>query len=221
MQPLELRMMGGFGNQCLQWLHAKKRAELEDRDLFTPAWPGEEVFMIEGKRPDGQPAEPVRGYFQRQQDINYSIADVRRWFRFRPKMLAFEATAPKRFAHIRRGDYLNSEYPIIAESAVREAIFHAGYHPSTFIILTDGPVSWHHKSELDFVADFVKMATSDILFRANSTFSFVAGMLCRGKVYAPIVDKLKGGAENDPVKYVEGNWPKCSTYSTDLHIPNT
>jgi hypothetical protein len=68
---------------------------------------------------------------------------------------------------------------------------------------------------LEFMRDFMDLYNADVLFRANSTFSWWAGTLGNAKVYSPIVDGLTGHQKD--VKFVEGNWPRCVGLDTVDH----
>jgi hypothetical protein len=62
---------------------------------------------------------------------------------------------------------------------------------------------------------------ADVVLRANSTFSWWAALLGRGRVFSPLVEDRIG---DQTVEFVEGNWPRmCDTKNgsarlTDLHI---
>ncbi len=72
----------------------------------------------------------------------------------------------------------------------------------------------------EFLRDFFALYNADILFRANSTFSWWAATLgnAQNEVYSPVVEGLVG--YQNQVKFVKGNWPRCVSMNSvsDYHI---
>jgi hypothetical protein len=213
--------MGGVGNRCFQWAHAKSFCEQNNHELRCEEWVGEQIFTLDGYvpiRPDGTEQIQLFGYFQRQEDLIYSRADCRRWFNLRPEVYAetirIQPLMPH--VHLRRGDYASAGYPLISEKAAEAALAEHGFGDEAYVIVSDEG----QNPELRIVHDFVRLMRAPVLFRANSTFSFWAGVLSHGRIFAPIITGLKGGVEHDDVKYVEGNWPACAELPvvTDLHL---
>ena len=93
--------------------------------------------------------------------------------------------------------------------------------------LSNKKVSWvsdglDGSNEINFINDFLTLAFSNILIRANSTFSWWAGVLGNKKeIWAPLVEDNVGLCE---VGFTKGNWPRMAsqkihgTKLTDLHL---
>jgi hypothetical protein len=84
----------------------------------------------------------------------------------------------------------------------------AGYDPDKRVEVREDKPNNYRMSGLEFVTDFFALLNAEVLFRANSTFSWWAATLGHAqKVYSPVVDGLSGYQTN--VKFIEGNWPRC------------
>ena len=72
---------------------------------------------------------------------------------------------------------------------------------------------------MPFLPDFYRMLYATVLFRGNSSFSWLAALLSTGAIFSPVVKGLKGGMEHD-VAYVPGNWPALSDLAcgSDMHV---
>ena len=70
---------------------------------------------------------------------------------------------------------------------------------------------------LPFLEDFILMMNADVVLRANSSFSWWAATLGRGRILSPLVEDRTGMQD---VEFVEGNWPKMvnSHNITDLQL---
>jgi hypothetical protein len=125
-------------------------------------------------------------------------------------------------AHRRVGDYVGYGYPIVSQASIERAIHRFGYNPNDFYTCTEenptpaGPAVGANT----FLPDFYRMFKARALFRGNSSFSWVAGLLSEGLVFSPVVKGLEGGREHD-VDFVVGNHSALSDLAagTDMHPP--
>jgi hypothetical protein len=128
-------------------------------------------------------------------------------------------------AHLRRGDYLRrrqrNRYCIIREECYFKEIERHGY--------AHLPLDWVREDRprvepeveamgMGFMPDFMKLVNANILFRANSSFSWVAAALTRPDtvVFSPVVEDMVGW--ND-VQFVRGNWPRIA-HATRVNNPH-
>ena len=74
--------------------------------------------------------------------------------------------------------------------------------------------------DLSFLPDFYRLVNASVLLRANSTFSFLAGLLNTGIVLSPRIDGLVGGKEHDDVNFEVGNHCRLAdlSFCSDLFV---
>lgn len=159
----------------------------------------------------------LNGYFQHQVFINfYSRTQARNWFSFAPDIYEPYKPAPGESwnaKHLRRGDmsddatfqklyctvsdqsYITAEHQFNIQSV--EAIWDG----------CDNPDPLEVKLGIGWLSDFLFLRDAAILLRANSTFSWWAGALGKGKVYSPVVGNKVG---LNTVPFVEGNHPNTA-----------
>lgn len=200
-----------------QYAYARKYAELNDLHLLTPDWPGQKVFELPPSVRAGSSWKTLAGYFQKQEDMIYSRADCRRWFKLRPELrdaLDRAIINHRPCFHVRRGDYVGKDscYPTIALEAYWEATKEYGFDSDDFTVVSDEHpmVVPGFEGDLAFFPDFYRLMVAPVLFRANSTFSWWAHVLGAGRVFSPVVVGLKGGHEYRSIRFIEGNWPRCA-----------
>jgi hypothetical protein len=165
------------------------------------------------------------GYFQHSKFYSaYTLTKLREWF----KLALFwtdQFPKPKEHTlavHIRRGDYLttyNNIFCTIAEEAYIQAIKEAGYDPNKRVEVREDKPTIYRMPGLEWIRDFFTLINADVLFRANSTFSWWAATLGHAKeVYSPVVEGLNGYQAQ--VKFIKGNWPRCVSMDSvsDYHI---
>lgn len=224
---------GRTGNQCMQAAVARAYAELTGSELQIPAdWEGRKVFVGWDKfapigdrqiRADEKHFHPDKGvvnidldgYFQQQRFIDLlSRRKLKEWFTIKPEVAAkyLPAREPYCAMHLRHGDYeaFAHIYAIIEQESYLRAYDNFG---------CDLPIVWVRAEDgHDWLHDFLVMQRADVLFRANSTFSWWAAALSDGKVYSPLVAGKHGHVD---VEFVAGNWPRCVDLPnvTDLHLP--
>jgi hypothetical protein len=229
---------GGFGNQLFQYAFARAYAEAHNATLLTPSWIGQRIFVISDtplnytlpragfdEIPNGRTNIILHGYFQSQTAMSLlSKSKLQTWFGLQDEWKRKFPTRLAIAAHIRRGDYigLGNIYCLVNESSYTTACQKFGL---------DTNITWiqegnrRQNQELvdvgaSFLEDFLLLMNSDVLLRANSSFSWWAGTLGRGRVFSPLVEDRVGLQD---VEFVEGNWPRmvgrnCRMHITDLHL---
>lgn len=240
-----VRTLGRFGNQVIQYLFARAYAESVGAEFRTDPWDGEKVFDLNDKRV-GTDCPPLTrrseldylpgetniefvGYAQNERAMLYTKAQVKAWLK--PKFSEEEIfDVHHRFgdniiAHRRIGDYIGYGYPVVSQASINCGLMKFGFDPrSCWTCTEEMPTMWISRpcplpQELWFLQDFYRMVRAKVLFRGNSTFSWLAGCLNEGRVFSPVIDGLKGGVEHD-VEYVEGNWPRLANldYTREMRI---
>lgn len=204
---LNLQMIGRFGNQALQFLAAKAIAERDNLELRTPRWIGEKIFQIEPTAEPDYSGDFMRGYSQNQERAIYTLTQVREWFRFQDwvveALFALCAIKPA-VAHLRRGDYHGYGFPLCSVQSYYNACHKFAIDPTEMCFVSEeNPAIGGMEVGFSWLPDFYTMATSKTLLRANSSFSFVAGMLNTGQVFSPRIDGLTGGEQI--VEFEAGN----------------
>lgn len=227
MKTIEPRLIGRFGNQIFIYAKAKALAEQNGYRLQCEPWVGEKVFTLDHEKKDREADIIVDGYCQDQESLIYSGGDCKRWFRIRQEHLKELDKYPLYgwttvVAHRRVGDYLDLGYVVVSRESYTDAAIHY-CHAIDWICTEEhsfGPqVKWSVDPELNFLADFLIMMKSKVLFRGNSSFSWWASVLGSPITYSPVIDGLEGGKVQH-CKFVEGNWPKFANLPnvTDLHL---
>ncbi len=125
-------------------------------------------------------------------------------------------------AHIRRGDFTGYGYPVVSEEAFDSACrYYFGCIEGLSFVSEEHPSKCDGiPDDLSFLPDFYRLMRAPTLMRANSSFSFVAGLLGNGIVLSPRIDGLTGGVEHDNVKFEAGNHCRLShhDFCTDLFV---
>lgn len=240
MPALHLHFLGRLGNAMFTYAFARAFAERNGLDLFTDPWIGQQIFQLEeppcrGDLPrknendikDGDGDISFRSYCQQQKCLDlYSRSDCKRWFQLRPEVARRAAHYPPEhyLAHHRKGDYHwdGSAYPVVG----RQAYFAAKQRfapecPELHFISEEEPLTDpHFTGELAMVPDFLRLMNSNVLFRANSSFSWWAATLSDARIFSPVCAHLHGGQVHDNVEFVEGNAPRLAPfeYTTDLRL---
>jgi hypothetical protein len=232
--------VGGFGNQLFQYAFARAYAEVYHATLLTPGWVGQRIFEISNppldydlpragfdEIPNGRVNVILNGYFQSHTAIDLmSVSRLRAWFRLRDEWKQRFTTRLSIAAHIRRGDYigLSNIYCLVSENSYITACRKFSLNPDNISWVQEG----NHQQAQDlidigvpFLDDFVSLMNADVILRANSSFSWWAATLSRGRVLSPLVEDRIGMQD---VEFVEGNWPRmvdsrnCRMHITDLHL---
>lgn len=238
MPVITANLLGRFGNQCMGYLFARGYATKHGFDFQCEPWIGQRIFQLEDapitakdlpRRSeldlvDGEGDVNIYGYAQSQNALTYTRQQAREWFKFRPeideKLKPYRDCTFETLAHRRVGDYIGYGYPVVSKKSYLDAYREFDLFPPDFVTEEDPLTDENFTGELSFLPDFYTLVRAKVIMRANSTFSWIAGVLNEGRVFSPIIDGLEGGREHD-VKFVEGNWPRLSNHSfcTDLHLP--
>ncbi len=242
---VQIKLLGGFGNQLHQYAAGRKYAECVGARLEVPpdsrwiqsvfgisdpVWSKDLPEVNDGASGLGPTVEwgqvDVRlgGYFQTQQWIGrLSRRELRQWFTVRQDLADHAKLPPGAYvaAHLRRGDYVNHPlYCTVSERSYERAAKRLGLHIDEWAT-QEQPRSGPRG--IEFLTDWLLLTRAKVLFRANSTFSWWAAALSEGDVYAPVVEDRVGAHD---VEFVRGNWPRCAdaarvgTRVDDLHLPD-
>ena len=236
---------GRFGNQVGQWAFARSLAARLGSTFECPDWVGREVFTGPAEIPlptvrlpktpceyiPGHQNVAIHGYFQFQEAFNLMrrselkqwLTVQERWLNAMPRTNLFYVAA-----HLRRGDYVkhSDQYCIIERAAYEKAIVAAGYNLADVVWVDEehATVVKSVPKHLSFLPDFLTLMRADVIFRANSTFSFWAGALSNAVVYSPRVGEKIGRHED--IEFELGN--HCAmlglshhpnTQHSDMHLP--
>lgn len=246
MSLIHLRWEGRFGNNCLQYLHARAYAEQHSCELRTPPWIGQKIFAISEREPEtslpcvldtdlqDRVDIEIDGYALHQGAMRYTKEQAQSWLRFRPEaeeVLRAMKPCNDHLWHLRRVDYYHMDYIVVSEQSYRVASRLFGYDPAQFGIIVEETASSRKQpfpEELSFLPDFWRLVQAKVLFRSNSTFPWVAALLGNAEhIYSPnltgfIAPSREGKiGEERLVPFAEGNWPAISSYHdgcTDLHV---
>lgn len=164
-----------------------------------------------------------RGYAMKQSCMLYTKRQAQQWLQIRPELLGkFPAFSARIAFHLRRGDFLGYGYPVIGAAAYLIACCYYGLDESKAVFLSEeSPLPRGDLPEhLSFLPDFHVMMHAPTLLRANSTFSWLAGLLSKGLVLSPRVTGLPGGAIHDHVEFFPGNHERLSDHDfvSELHV---
>lgn len=248
MSILVCQLQGRFGNNAMQVLFAKAYAEKHGFTFQCDSWVGQRVFQLDDVRPhnaDGWPryneaqlativpdhSFVFRGYAQMQSCMIYTKRQAQAWLKLKPEIEeacyrntpSFGGHGDKPIVcHLRRGDYFGYSYPVVAEDSYRAAANEYGLDwDCASVRLSEENPTTHAglPDDLSFAPDFYRMMKAKTLLRANSSFSWLAGLLGNGLVLSPVIDGLEGGKEH-LCRFVPGNWPRLANFdfTTDLHI---
>jgi hypothetical protein len=154
----------------------------------------------------------------------YTREQAREWLQLRldpHDLLAAFASGPQYrvVGHLRRGDFVGySGYPLVSLGSYERCIatFKLNAHLSanfeTFLLVSELCPRYITvlPKHLSFLPDFMTLVTAPILLRANSSFSWVAGLLNTGRVFSPIITQRMRGAVDNDCEFVESNHPRLT-----------
>lgn len=237
-----------LGNATMSWLHAYAHAQRVGAEFLCGPWIGEEVWNLpkygrptaeQMKLPecseinlrDDETDVVIRGYAQNQRAMIYTKSQAQEWLKpryslpqiFGERLDHLEVTLRGSFiAHRRAGDYFGYGYPVVSSRSVDRGIERFGFSPNNVYVCTEEhptPCAVEIPGQIRCIGDFYRMVHAHCLWRGNSSFSWVAGLLSNGRVFSPVIDGLSGGREHD-VEFIEGNWPRLSNLEGcgELHV---
>lgn len=206
----------GFELRTGDWIGRRIFANVKE-PLVT-----EDVAHFPQTRLDSHTREPLDRYFGRSgidifvyaQNVIYmngfyTRANAREWLTLKPAYEALKPLVPPiSVAHIRRGDYAENGtfaklYCSISENSYDDAVEQFGI-PKPVVKVFEGwrPNPPNTPPDVEWLPDFLFMRDAKYLLRANSTFSYFAGLLGYGKVFSPLVEDKVGW---NYVEFIEGN----------------
>jgi hypothetical protein len=227
----DLHFIGRAGNQLFEYAFARGYCEMHGIELHTDPWVGEQIFDISHPRCVGDLPRrdentlvigerdiSYRSYSQRQRCADYyGLFQLMQWFTWHPHisnaLQSFRPLSGTALAHIRRGDYAGSGYPLVSKNSYQAAFALSDAADLQFVCEEDPATHRLFTGDLAWVPDFYRMSNCTKLYRANSSFSFWAGTLAvahyRAQVYSPIITGLAGGIEHD-CQFQPDNWARIA-----------
>lgn len=230
-----------------QYCFAKAYARKHRAALQVPAdWIGRRVFNvpeppITGELPltrmdeipcGGRVNVDLLGWYQFDRALShYTRAEAMQWLRVLPRWEPRRWRKPRPWyaaAHLRRGDlHLYADrWCMVEKASYTKAFTRYAVAEQDVVWLTEEtqqPDPELDAEGLGMLTDFFALMNADVIFRANSSFSWWGAALSGAKVYSPVVEDRVGAQE---VEFVEGNWPRMIDMAhhagmcihTDLHL---
>lgn len=173
--------------------------------------------------------EVTCGQAQMRECMLYTKREAQSWMKINPRLLPILGELLDRqcrndtvVAHHRKGDYPGYGYPVVSQlSYIQAARRYFGPGVKIDFVSEEYPMrSGLLPEHLSFMADFYRLMKAPTLMRANSTFSFLAGLLGNGLVLSPRIDGLAGAVEHDEVPFEAGNHCRLADFDfcSDLHV---
>jgi hypothetical protein len=151
-----------------------------------------------------------------------SKSDLNNWLIFKKELVnhrdKLRKVLPNRYSvsHIRRGDYLNKYSNMYCIPTIESYInAHSKYSPEIYNIWISEESPFDFKNneidqyllnnDITFINDFFIITMADVIYRANSTFSWLGACMSINNnthVYSPKVGSLVG---ENYVEFVKGN----------------
>lgn len=222
MKGIYFPLIGRFGNQMFQYAYARAYSETHGLELHLDPWIGDRIFSIPQRINPTMNDQRVReAYYQHQDNLIYSLDNVRQWFRIKPEVEDRLARLPKEVVlmHRRVGDYVGYHFPVVSKASYLDALAKYGIvHPPKWVTEESPARVDGLPDDLQFMGDFYRMMKCNILLRGNSSFSWWAATLGDCRVFSPII-RGKPGNECD-CEFVEGNWPMLTDFdfNSDLRL---
>ena len=238
-----------FGNATAQsFIHAPTPTRSGSAPSWCAPWIGELVFeMPRYQRPQGD-ALPVRseltlgdsetnveirGYAQNQRAMIYTKSQAMEWLPIKEswaRVSGYAAFPGKStvVGHITPRSYIGLQLQQVSAQFIRPVRSqnarlnkNVAENFEVFCLVSELCPRIHpaFPPSIAFLPDFMMLMRAPILLRANSSFSWLAGLLSTGRVFSPIIDGKAGGREHD-CEFAEGNWPRLSSLEgcTDMHV---
>lgn len=245
MSVVTVNMGARWGNQIFRYCYARAYAEKHGAQLQTTPWIGQKVFRLSDppienpnlpKRYDmdleqwqGETNIDLTGWGLHQKCLLYTRAQAREWLTFQSWIEDAVTRVPRHdlAAHLRHGDFITmADYVAVSRVSYMKACRDFDLPVQNMVFVSeDGPavIPMLEQAGIGFLADFVRLMRAQILLRANSTFSFWAGVLGENqRIFSPKLDGVVPAAgTTQAVNFTEGNHnaiscvhPNCS----DLHL---
>lgn len=226
MKVVARRFIGRFGNQMFQYAFARAYADSIGATLQTEPWVGEDIFQISHQRISqelpvvsdselvlGDADIRIEGYSQLSRCAIYTEEQARSWFVLKPWVsdLLKKHVPVGNCSHRRTGDYVAAPYPIVSVKSYQDAWRQYGFDDMPFVEEHSGNIV---DGLPEFLPDFYRLCVAPVMFRANSTYSWWAGVLNTGQVFSPEVCGLPYNIEHDNVPFRRGNYARIC----DLHM---
>jgi hypothetical protein len=222
----------GYDLNCEEWIGERVF------DIAIPRYTGptllrlNETELLSQVKGELAPKSDIefRGYAQMQESMVYTKRQAQSWLKIRPEHLAaLDRLRQHHFpkdtivAHHRKGDFISYSYPVVSRLSCRQQAhryFGFGSRDITYVSEEFPLTATGLPDGLEFLPDFYRLMMAPTLMRANSTFSFVAGLLGNGLVLSPRIDGLVGGVEHDNVQFEAGNHCRLANldFCSDLHV---
>lgn len=227
-----VRLLGGMGNQVLQYLHARAYAEQVGAEFRCDPWAGSNIWSLKDvpigdaydlprktehdlSRPDSNCCISTYAQSQRAMIFTQTWAkSVLSWSKLRYRLVGHpdakrinllleQRASMGTVAHVRRGDFCG-DYPLVSRSSYKRACLVHQLPPIEQWVSDEAPMlDSAIPAEISYLPDFYRLLTARTLIRANSSFSFVAGLLGNSEVYSPSILGLDAGEHE--CDYVKGN----------------
>lgn len=239
MKTVFLPLIGRWGNLLFEYAYARAWADKNGYVVSTYPWAGEKVFNIpEAPRPEKHTPDIVwdEKLYQHGRDLIYTRKQVREWFAFKPEVAdKLRVITPSELLFdVRVGqDMIDAGLVCLDRKCYVDAAVKFGYDPlgAEWELYPDRPTRLVQLfgeaggcglgTNVGSLPAFYKLMTAKVHFRANSSFSWWAATLGHGKVYAPVINGMRGGQPDQYcANWVEGNYPACvqSPEHSDLHL---
>jgi len=233
---------GRFGNQLFQYAIGKGYCETFGYTLEIPEnWIGRKIFknindnIIKDTLPHYESNQPPCGiynvdfkcpfWFNQNTVSLFTKQQAKNWFELKDEYQIKPDKTKNIVAHLRRGDFnqFTDLFTIITRKCYKKAIEKFGYNYKDIYFVQEEFYSFRHrkwtmKNQYHFLEDFQTIQNADVIFRANSTFSWWAAALSNAKIFSPVVGRKTNW--RDDIRFVEGNHPTtvCKDFYDELII---
>lgn len=153
---------------------------------------------------------------KRVHDIRFTKTQLRKWFEFKDEYKidsCFENVFHVRHWNPNESNWNGYPATNISRSSYIKAMIENGFDIKCFEEVSD--YRPHDKiivpDRFSFIEDFQILTQAKVMLRANSSFSWLAGVLGNGRVFSPQMEGVAGGWLPQDVEFKENNcgsfWP--------------